>query len=331
MSADDPQAGVGVGGDGGGGDGEPQQQEEPVGPDVSWSVPIASGDIPDARGGHTATLFRRKYLVVFGGHYHEGNGVFKYLNDVQVLNLENLKWRLRRCTGAVPTGRYGHSATLIGHRLYIFGGRGPNATYFKDVLYVAVAGESASCFADVVAQPVLLAVLGSWLAGWLAGWLLVLHHCRHRPVQRADRPTSPRVCACRYLDLKTWEWTKIKTATPPPPARMSHTATLVGSKLAVFGGWDGAQTLADFWVFATENNSWLRPRVGGPAPAPRQGHTATLLADGGLMIFGGYSSRDSKALPEYLRNTVELNLAKMEWTRLAISGDLPTPRCVVAR
>ena len=250
--------------DGGAGEvGAELDEEEPVGPDVSWSVPIASGELPEARGGHTATLYRRKYLVVFGGHYHEGNGVFKYLNDVQILNLENLKWRTKRCTGAIPAGRYGHTATLIGSRLYIFGGRGANSTYFKDTI---------------------------------------------------------------FLDLKTWEFSKVKTATPPPPGRMAHSATLVGNKIAVFGGWDGSQTLADFWVFATENNSWLRPRIGGPTPAPRQGHTATLLADGGLMIFGGYSVRDAKALPEYLRNTVELNLAKMEWTRLAISGELPTPR-----
>lgn len=230
---------------------------------MSWSVPIVGGEQPEARGGHTATLYGKKYLVVFGGHYHEGNGVFKYLNDVQILNLETLKWRTKRCKGGLPRGRYGHTATLIGNKLYVFGGRGDKGIYFKDTY---------------------------------------------------------------YLDLKSWEWSKIKTATPPPTGRMGHSATLVGNKIAVFGGWDGTQTLADFWVFATENNSWLRPRISGPTPAPRQGHTATLLSDGGLIVFGGYIIRDSKSLPEYSRNSVELNLAKMEWTRLAISGDLPTPR-----
>jgi len=226
--------------------------EEDPPPDVAWSVPIVTGDVPSARGGHTATAYRGKRLIVFGGHCVRGEGKFDYLNDVYTLNLESLNWKKKKCKGLPPSGRYGHSATYCDRKIYFFGGRGERKMLFKDV-----------------------------------------------------------VC----LDLKTWEWQTIKTTTPPPSARMDHSATLIGHKIGFFGGWDCKRTHNDFWVFDTETSGWVRPRTAGPTPASRRGHTATLLQDGGLIIFGGYNVTDGQ-LPRYLQDVMELNLEKMEWTRL---------------
>ena len=122
---------------------------------------------------------------------------------------------------------------------------------------------------------------------------------------------------------------------------MDHSATLIGHKIGFFGGWDCKRTHNDFWVFDTgciinliktkepckaqffsntanhflETSGWVRPRTAGPTPASRRGHTATLLKDGGLIIFGGYNVTDGQ-LPRYLQDVMELNLEKMEWTRL---------------
>lgn len=236
--------------------------EEDPPPDVSWSVPIVTGDVPSARGGHTATAYRGKRLIIFGGHCVRGEGRFDYLNDVYILNLESLNWKKKKCKGLPPSGRYGHSATYCDRKIYFFGGRGERKMLFKDV-----------------------------------------------------------VC----LDLKTWEWQTIKTTTPPPSARMDHSATLIGHKIGFFGGWDCKRTHNDFWVFDTETSGWVRPRTAGPTPASRRGHTATLLKDGGLIIFGGYNVTDGQ-LPRYLQDVMELNLEKMEWTRLCVTGGFPTAR-----
>ena len=51
------------------------EDDTPPPPDVSWSVPIVTGDVPSARGGHTATAYRGKRLIVFGGHCVRGEGL----------------------------------------------------------------------------------------------------------------------------------------------------------------------------------------------------------------------------------------------------------------
>lgn len=84
--------------------------EEGVEGTVVWRTPLATGTFPCQRGGHTAVLCGHR-LVVFGGHFHKGEGKFEYLNDVNVLNLETLRWRSKKCEGDIPKARYGHSAT----------------------------------------------------------------------------------------------------------------------------------------------------------------------------------------------------------------------------
>jgi hypothetical protein len=40
------------------------------------------------------------------------------------------------CSGDIPAPRYGHSACIIGSRMFIFGGKGENGTVFKDVAFL---------------------------------------------------------------------------------------------------------------------------------------------------------------------------------------------------
>jgi len=71
-----------------------------------------------------------------------------------------------------------------------------------------------------------------------------------------------------------------------PSARAGHTSTLVGSKLLLFGGGDGAKILNDTWLLDPVNFTWTRPMISGTPPSGRCAHTATLLG-GKLIIFGG--------------------------------------------
>lgn len=96
-----------------------------------WSRPDMNGTPPCARGGHSATLADTQ-LVLFGGHYY-GKGSFVYLNDVHVLDVETSTWHDVRCAGEPPPPRYGHTATLVGRRMFVFGGRGENNVVLKDM------------------------------------------------------------------------------------------------------------------------------------------------------------------------------------------------------
>ena len=109
-----------------------EQTNEAGGGTVIFRTPLASGKFPSARGGHSTVVFEGK-LIVFGGHYHKGDGVFVYENDTYVLNLRTLKWKLVRTKGDVPRPRYGHSATVFGEEMYVFGGRGKGGKNFRDM------------------------------------------------------------------------------------------------------------------------------------------------------------------------------------------------------
>ncbi len=75
-------------------------------------------------------------MVVFGGHFFAGNDKFEYLNETWLLDVEKLNWHKINCSGEIPSPRYGHSAHILGSRMFIFGGKGPGDTVNKDVYFL---------------------------------------------------------------------------------------------------------------------------------------------------------------------------------------------------
>lgn len=75
-------------------------------------------------------------LVSFGGHFFSGNDKFEYLNETWLLDVEKLLWYPVNCSGELPGPRYGHSAHVLGSRMFIFGGKGPGDTVYKDVYFL---------------------------------------------------------------------------------------------------------------------------------------------------------------------------------------------------
>jgi host cell factor len=75
-----------------------------------------------------------------------------------------------------------------------------------------------------------------------------------------------------FLDLVTWAWIPVSSTTAGPSPRMNHASVLVGRKVVVHGGWDGAKRcLSDIWVFDTDSFTWMSPKTAGLPPSPRYG------------------------------------------------------------
>ena len=84
---------------------------------------FASGSWPSGRWGHSATAVPAglnqsvtRSLVVFGGR-GEGSTM---LNDVWSFSFVTMSWSALSPSGAAPSGRYLHSAVLLGELVYIF-------------------------------------------------------------------------------------------------------------------------------------------------------------------------------------------------------------------
>ena len=83
---------------------------------MNWATIGAKGGRPSPRVSPTLTTVGHK-LVMLGGAAHE-----KALNDVRVFEVENQQWTVPTVSGTPPAALVGHSATLVGTELFIFGG-----------------------------------------------------------------------------------------------------------------------------------------------------------------------------------------------------------------
>lgn len=122
-----------------------------------------------------------------------------------------------------------------------------------------------------------------------------------------------------------------------PSSRFGHTANLVsGSKMLIFGGWNGTDLFNDLFVLDLEAMAWSQPKCTGPTPSPRQGHTSIQIGNN-LLIHGGFFfdedeqkaagfRQGSQLKACYLNDIRILDTEKFMWSRLRVSGTPPLPR-----
>lgn len=84
-------------------------------------MPTTYGEKPPPRESHTGVCYvdrttRRSHLVIYGGM----SGC--RLGDLWLLDTVSMEWTRPLTTGPVPLPRSLHTSTLIGHRMFVFGG-----------------------------------------------------------------------------------------------------------------------------------------------------------------------------------------------------------------
>lgn len=101
-----------------------------------WAQPRFTGFAPTARYGHTMTLTTDGRLIVFGGcSLLEDTSVPNYKSDVRQLDTSTMVWIRPRIDGQNPTGRYGHSATLLADgKILYYGGWGKGGCQSREII-----------------------------------------------------------------------------------------------------------------------------------------------------------------------------------------------------
>ncbi|XP_034259319.1 host cell factor 2 isoform X4 [Pantherophis guttatus] len=94
---------------------------------IGWSIPLTRGVLPSPRESHTAVIYCKKDLgnpkmFMFGGM----SGC--RLNDLWELDIETMTWSKPETKGTVPLPRSLHTASVIGNKMYVFGGWIPQST-----------------------------------------------------------------------------------------------------------------------------------------------------------------------------------------------------------
>ena len=89
-----------------------------------------------------------------------------------------------------------------------------------------------------------------------------------------------------YYTLFNIETGDCKVLVAKPTRRYSHSATLVGSHLYIFGGRDFSFRVNDLYDYNMDDGSCTLVKTSGTPPEPRGYHSA-VFHDGSIYVFGG--------------------------------------------
>ncbi|XP_030450842.1 acyl-CoA-binding domain-containing protein 4 [Syzygium oleosum] len=227
------------------------------------------------------------------------------------------QWVALPVSGQRPSARYKHAAAVVDEKLYIIGGS-RNGRYlpdvqafdFKSLTWSSVRLKMESQIGNWSPEN-LLSTSGHTTITWGNKLLLIGGHSKH------DSDSM----SVRFIDLESLQCGFVETSGIAPEARGGHSASLVGSKLIVFGGEDRKRRLLnDVHILDLETLSWELLEATRTPPAPRFDHTAAVHGDRYLIVFGGCSHSI------FFSDLHVLDLQMKEWSQPEIRGDMVTPR-----
>ena len=147
---------------------------------------------------------------------------------------------------------------------------------------------------------------------------------------------------CLDLEQTVQGWS---SQTPAPdlgiPAASSHSATVVGREMVVFGGEELVSDargqrfrclLNKLSTFNLDEQKWIAlPTLGVPptfaVPMPRKGHSATALPQNRMLVLGGAGKAGGATGPQhYWSDAFVLDCTTWLWTKLRLFGAVPGKR-----
>lgn len=261
-------------------------EDQSGGISYSFNKPlIADGKLPMSRNG-SSVVFADNKLVVFGGTFTETEGKFSYLNETWLLDCATLHWHKMNCSGQPPGPRYNHTAQIVGSRMFVFGGRGPNGIY-NDIFFLDLVEWTWVPILTLAAIP--SARLHH--ASTLVGKKIVIHGGWDGESKIFDD--------LWIFNTDSFSWMQPKTTGFAPGARYGHSMTFTpNGKIIVFGGCSMSEKIRgvpnynnDLRILDTEVMIWLRPKAAGLAPTGRYAHSSCLIDNNSkIVLFGGWGT-----------------------------------------
>jgi len=222
---------------------------------------------------HTGSLVGHE-LYIFGGYDGHKNHNMLFVYDVNTY-----EWRQPVVEGSRPSGRNGHSATLIerngSQQLLILGGwlgNGPLAAGDLHTLHLhPVLRWAQPNFKGEPPGP-----CNMHTADCVNGTVLVFRGGDGRAYLND----------LHALNVAEGCWAPYKTTGEVPLPRANHASAVDKLKLYIFGGWDGTKRLNDLYILDTSTRVWTAVRTLGQPPQARAGMSLSYV-NGLLYLFGG--------------------------------------------
>lgn len=259
-----------------------------------WFVPAMKGDVPPGCAAYGFVCDGTR-MFIFGGMIEYG----KYSNELHELQATKWEWRKMQPdppdNDMPPCPRLGHSFTLVGERIFLFGG---------------LANESDDPKNNIPKYLNDLYILETRAAHSYNGKWIVPKTYGDNPPPRESHTGVSFTCkttgklylliyggmsGCRLgdlwlLDIDSMTWSKPQTRGRAPLPRSLHSSTMINNKMYVFGGWvplvadDSKTTIEREWkctntlaVLNLDTLTWQNinmEAVEDNVPRARAGHCA---------------------------------------------------------
>eukprot|EP00698_Gefionella_okellyi_P022277 TRINITY_DN7364_c0_g2_i1.p1 TRINITY_DN7364_c0_g2~~TRINITY_DN7364_c0_g2_i1.p1 ORF type:complete len:746 (+),score=176.04 TRINITY_DN7364_c0_g2_i1:100-2337(+) len=248
----------------------------------AWvKVDDAGGALPPPLTGHSACIvfFQtpqvRAELLTFGGKTVDGSEN----NAVYSLDVVRKEWRRLYPNGTAPSARYGHTATVIGRTVIVFGGRAGADGFFNDV-HVLDVDQMHWEQKAVTGTPPCARYAHTAVCGANGTKIYVF----------GGSNGNETFNDLYVLDTDKWTWEELYVTGLVPDARAYHVASLLSGRfMLVQGGSNGANCFSDAVLLDFSIRRWTRVQVAGGRYNIFQ-HTASVAFNGSkIFVFGGHN------------------------------------------
>ncbi|WFD18012.1 hypothetical protein MCAP1_000224 [Malassezia caprae] len=282
--------------------------------DVSLQATLVqtSGHAPLPRVGHAAVLVSNVFILWGGDTKIRAEDVQD--DALYLLNLNNREWTRvvapHAQGGPGPVGRYGHSLSILGSNLFVFGGQ-LDDDFFDELWRFDLNGLKETPTWQLV-RP------STGGPPRRTGHSAVVYKDRLYIFGGTDGNYHYNDTWC--FDWATQSWSELKCVGYIPAPREGHAACMVDDIMYIFGGRgvDG-NDLGDLASFKISSHRWFMFARMGPAPFGRSGHTMVSVQNRVLVVGGEAFAGDVHDEPNALH---VLDTAKIKYP---VKTDRPPP------
>jgi N-acetylneuraminic acid mutarotase len=282
---------------------------------LKWVDQAKAPAMPSKRFKHTATVVGST-IVFIGGQETDT----KRFNEITYYDTEKKTFTPVTVKGDKVPNFSRHTSTLVGSKVYVFGGFDGHGTNFD----LASFDPYTRTWTNVPksAQKGVPPPSRTNHASASVGKNMYIFGGNNNNEAGQYQVLDD----LHVLDTHTMTWTRPKTSGQAPCARSGHTLTAIGKKLYLFGGgvWNEREgwvhKFNDLYILDTETLQWTKPTCTGQIDTST--FPISFAVGRFLFVFGG----GSKSLHSVTNDMYILDTATLSWSQPPSDGTKPQPR-----